>query len=602
MSISVLFLVFQVLKRNKITTLIIGLSITSLNYWSLFYGDKLMPDVFITFSVLLAFYSIYQHKYKSKSAISYSILLAFSLILGFTSKGTIILILPLLAYLFIVDLIFKRNIRFWIYSALFSIILFISYFLLLGVITGDSLIRFKAIADNSYLNLCSYDKQPQEFLIRRISYEFFDMMIKDGMIFSLIFVLASLFSSKVKELLKFNNENSFFIISSVILLLSGNFMTISYSSYVPMCLDPRHYLFIIPIAAIVAANFTEKLLDRKVSFKPLIIILTIIAFVSLYFNYNSTWELYLPTLILLIISVFFFKRSYWKWIFAIAFVIIMAVKPYKSVKSAINLKFTMQNEIINKHINDLSDCFVITNDVQKRLINYYSGFENNSNITYLNYNEFEDYKFDINKPIYLIQNWYTRFLCNKTLKDLPYFAQTIDSSYSVIVKDEKLNIGIYKIDRIKKLNEVFSTFNDYETPIKYWNFNTNNIIDSVSYKGDKSYLFNEYSSTFSYEIDSIVDNMGDYIVIKADLFCKKDDNSISKLVISLDADNTSYLWKSTEINKQIKSYGLWWHVNFEVKFNKNDLKDGSLLKVYIWNPEKTPAYIDNFSVKLYFLD
>src|SRR5690606_31928727 len=105
-----------------------------------------------------------------------------SLLFAFSTKGTVILILPVLLYYLIVDLIFKRFFKFWMYSIINGIFFLGLYFVTIKYLTGGFLKRFEAIAQNSYINPCSYELQPAEVLIERVTYEFVNMSIYQGLI------------------------------------------------------------------------------------------------------------------------------------------------------------------------------------------------------------------------------------------------------------------------------------------------------------------------------------------------------------------------------------------------------------------------------------
>ena len=65
---------------------------------------------------------------------------------------------------------------------------------------------------------------------------------------------------------------------AIVLLLSSNFMTISWTGYNPICLDPRHHLFLIPIAALAAIHFfNSKHSNKKIKLIVLIAGTAIIA-------------------------------------------------------------------------------------------------------------------------------------------------------------------------------------------------------------------------------------------------------------------------------------------------------------------------------------
>lgn len=260
-----LLLVFIILRKEKPAILVIGLAIFGLNFWTLFYSDKLMPDPLVTFSVLLAIFLILEFKFRKTNipTIVYAFATALAVFLGFNSKGTIVLIVPLLVYFVIVDLLKKRDLKFWGLFVGFSVILLGSYFAFWQFHSGNALARLSAITQSSYLNLCSYAEQPFLFTLKRISYELVLLSVSHSLIVPFIFLLARPGMTFRKETYLLNDERSFFIGSAVVLFLSSNFMTISVSSYSPMCLDPRHYLFLIPIAGVAGAMVLRTELSKR---------------------------------------------------------------------------------------------------------------------------------------------------------------------------------------------------------------------------------------------------------------------------------------------------------------------------------------------------
>ena len=99
-----------------------------------------------------------------------------ALLFGFLSKGTIVLIIPVLVYYIILDVVFKRDLKFWRYFLISGSVILVFYFFIIWLLTGDFIKRFEAIINNSYVNLCSYDKQPFGILLERISFGFFESL------------------------------------------------------------------------------------------------------------------------------------------------------------------------------------------------------------------------------------------------------------------------------------------------------------------------------------------------------------------------------------------------------------------------------------------
>ncbi|GAB4312508.1 MAG: hypothetical protein Kow00127_03080 [Bacteroidales bacterium] len=114
---AILFLVYRVFQNEDEHTLTIGLALVVLNNWFVFYSDKLMPDIHVALSVLATICFYDKTKFgNEKTGLKIPLLFVFSLFYGFLSKGTIVLILPLLFYLFAFDLVKKRMLKFWTIS------------------------------------------------------------------------------------------------------------------------------------------------------------------------------------------------------------------------------------------------------------------------------------------------------------------------------------------------------------------------------------------------------------------------------------------------------------------------------------------------------
>lgn len=108
----------------------------------------------------------------------------------------------------------------------------------------------------------------------------------------------------------------------------------------------------------------------------------------------------------------------------------------------------------------------------------------------------------------------------------------------------------------------------------------------------------EYSSTFEYPLDSLYLDHSNTLVINCNLYCYFESATNSKVIISVENENDTYIWRDFSIGKYIGAYSNWWQAKCETEINCNELKKNSILKIYIWNEDKKTGYIDNFEVRL----
>ncbi|MCB9284975.1 MAG: hypothetical protein H6563_12935 [Lewinellaceae bacterium] len=608
LSAGILSLVFALLRNKPWTTLFAGLSLTTFSNWYLFYSDKLMPDIYVAFSVMAALFILHKYKYgspKNRPA-GYALLFALALLFGFISKGTILLVAPLLLYLAAIDLIYKRDLRFWAYSAVFGVTLLAVYFAGIWFLTGDFAKRFEAIVNNSYLNLCSYDQQPWKYLLGRISYQFFNLTVYDGLFTGYVFVLVYVLRRRVRDYFRFETPFSFFLVSSVILFLSANFMSTSFSAYTPMCLDPRHYLFLVPVVSIPAASILTAFLEKKKGGYLLLLLLGLLSALSFFLPGNAFWELFLPLTALILLYFLFGKSAGARVIFMLLLALVLAIKPFHSLKYARKVRYRAQKEVVfDQILNRKEDCYVITNEVQKRLGDYYSGFEKNGK-TFLSYGKFDpDTLHD--RKILLLTNGYTRYLSNTSRQDLPLYARQIDPANPRIYEDSSLGMSIYEMNKLvipeRAGRELLHSSNGFERAVEYWVQDDDLLTSEPRREGDRSIRVEEFSATFAYPLDSLRLTSRKGFVISGRVFCFFPDRPHATVVVSVEKNGEAYIWKGFPIDKYIKAYSNWWPVPFSTDVIRGEeFKEGSTLKVYLWNPERKTACIDDFEVSIFELE
>lgn len=604
-TIAILIIVFNILRERGPMTIITGLSLVTLSHWFLFYSDKLMPDIYVALSVVSALAVIDNYKYKSDKSrmFLHAFLLAFSLLFGFLAKGTIVLTVPLLLYLVITDLIRRRDLKFWLYSLLAGMAMLAIYLLLIWIFTGNMMKRFDAISGNSYLNQCSYDQQSLGILLRRIFFGFFELSIYQSLATGFIFIVAFLFQRKAANYFKLDDSFSFFLVSALILFISSSFMTISTHAYAPMCLDPRHYLFLVPVAAIPASRIIVDFIQSRKSAIQIICVLTVVTLISFFLPGGTCWKLYLPLLVLFIFHLFTAAGIKYRYLFMILFIAILLVVPLDMIRYAGRVKYRDQRRIVTEQVLEKNTgCLILTDEVQKRLLIYYSHFNPDEARRFLSFDEFSADTSHQGK-ILLLLNGYTAYLSGMTGNDLPYYARNITPQNKIVFTCKEPDLTLYEMVEFNRFdkagNQVLSTFNDFEYSVPFWDQKEQDLSDEISYTGSRSNRVARFSSTFDYPLDSLRLNDLQSFVIQCNLVCYALKESDTKLIISIENSTGTYFWKAFKIDSYMKAYSHWWPLAFDVTIDHAGIRNESRLKVYLWKNNGADVYVDDFGINIY---
>lgn len=447
-SFATLYIVFRIFRDRpwQEFALTYGLIFTSSWWW--YYSDKLMPDIYVAFFGFLAFAIIYLYRssvHVPESIFAYAMCWTGSLFLGFLSKETIILMSPVILTLCVRDLLRKKHSAFWIASIGFGLFWTFIFFLGEWWATGNAWQRFDAIRLNRYLSDCSYDQQPLQVLIERISTGFWKLCLQQYLWVPLCFLLALWITKPGRKIFKEDKMLVYFGGVAALLYLSSNFMTISYDSYSPMCLDPRHYLYLTPFAAIGGAIAGWKGISNRNWYIPFLLLIIISAILTWYFEMESAKKVFIPAAILCIIGIFIHcVQSYQKYIW-IGFLLLFCIKPFYQYQYANSIHFAQQKKIIQEQILQNKDSITILTDaVQVRLGKYAQGFPTQSSIQWL---EFPALIPDTlsKKKVILLDNWYTHYLTGKDWDNKPEYVKQADKTLPIIYKDSITGIHIYQI-------------------------------------------------------------------------------------------------------------------------------------------------------------
>ncbi len=600
----ILILIFKVLKPYGSIYCFIGLSFGLLSPWFLQYSNKLMPDIFLAAAVFSAVYAYAKYAYiqERKMKWKYAFLFSIALFLGFCSKGTIILILPWLAYLFCIDFFIHKDRKFWLNTILIGIGLTGIYFLIVYQLTGSSFKRFEAITSNAYLNKCSYDQQSIHILLRRLGKGLSGVFMREGFFSAGLFLIPAFFQENWKKRLCLENQSSYFVLTGILLLLSANFMSISLEHYVPMCLDARHYLYILPVFAIVATNYFREF-EANILHRILILGFALLMIVyAISDDTRMLFQTYIPLFIILLIFQFEpFRKK--KILVALLLFCTLSIRPYDIITYANHVNYSLQREIIKKKfVRPQTPTYAIGNEVFTRLGSYYQGFDKSHPVKLLSYDKFS---FDTlqNKEILLVNNQHFNGLMFYQEKDLPFYIRYPSKDDQTIYLNEQLGIHISKTEEVvnpethgKEIIYSKIGFEENEK-INNWNFSPDQIRTQPSFGGRRSYLCPEYSVTYTQLLDSNELEFNQ-IFLDAKLKVWVADQSKASLVISLEKEGEMVHYRKVEIQNYLVAFSSWSTIDLSTLVETKLIPMGTNLKIYLWNPGLDDIYIDNFEVEL----
>ncbi len=596
-SIASLFVSFLLLRDQKTPVIFFALSLQVLGSWYLFYTDKLTPDIYIIlFSTLAVYFLVRQRCNRKNSGGLFNALgLSFALFLGFLSKETIVMLAPALLFFAIGDWVQKRNRIFWLSSFVFGSVLLAAYFYCIQRATGNAFARFSAIQANTYYNLCRYDVQDIIFTIRRISYEFIELFIQTGLAIPLAFLLSSI-SRKPFSFLKPASKRDFFITLSLLLLFAGNFMSTSLTAYSPICLDIRHFLFMMPILSVVAANAFSNYLDDETSNFSITRWLFVLCLASLWFKTEFTYTLYLPFTLVWLLHALYRKRFLNNY-FLSALFITQLYPAYHWIDYAGGLKYERQKSDVKTVFNANPNDTFITDAVQRNLINFYMAFDSNQFNRVRTFDEIKDHSYR-GKIIY--KNWYTQYLSGLSDERLPVWMRLHSIAKTCIFKDSILGIEACRISDSLKTHTVFKNCFGYEQESPLWDMKNSALSPKQPLHGNFSEQLKDFSAIFMLPVDSLhLSGKGEFI-IRASAQCKMKDKADLKLVIDMVADNKNLYWQATNAGPFMKAYGLWWPVTNEKILQQQDyVNKNTLLKIYFWmDKAHTEVQLDDWVIEV----
>ncbi len=590
-----IWLVLDILRPHGWFAMAMGLLLVFGAKWMLFYSDKSMPDLWVALGLLGAFHQLHKQRFgKARKAKTSALIFALWLTLAFLAKGTVLLFIPIFLGIFVSDVLHKRQLLFWFWLGLWLSLSALVYLSAMQLIAGNVLIRFEALSSNSYLNACSYDQQPLKFLYRRVTIGWLEMAWSSVLLTAALGLLPLLAGHWPSKWFKSKDPLGFWGYSAALGLASANFMSISYSSYVPLCLDPRHYLWLLPLMAIPAALWLEQAIGEKKQLGWALLFTSLLLWWGGPDN-NLAWPYIWPLFIALVARIFFVALPV-KLVYLTVLCAFLWNQYSTDWHYARKTRFRAQQQWVKEALaHTPPGTVLVSNEVQARLFTYY-GYPSQS--SWYSYAEWDS----LNRPSprgILFLNPHTRGLSGSYEKALPWFARFPSQAGRLMAENPSLSLSLWELEAWplpeKDGELLFESLQDFETEQPSWSHKPLQIRNEKAHSGQYASWFTEFSSGYSVRLDS--QTLGNrQLVVEARMWLLSEDSTKAQLVFSLDQGAEALAYESLALQPFLKTFGHWWPVRYQWPVPK-EAKSGTTLKAYVYNPDSLGVWIDDLQIK-----
>jgi hypothetical protein len=247
-------LLFQLMHTFKQQVVFVVLFLTQV-YFMHFLG-KVYPDgQLILWVALVPLAAVY----RTKRPIVMALLTSLAFIVGFSTKETMVFLLPFPFILFGLDTYQKKDLSFYWYFAGFSTVILLLYFGYYHFAHGDFLHRLHSVNAGHYISEYTYHDKGWGAILKRVSFQPFFTFVSRSYWLMLVIAIPGTYLGLTKHA-KIGLE---FGIAFICLLVGFWFMSSTLDFYNPIYLNPRHLIILIPILAVLGAYAAESLTDWR---------------------------------------------------------------------------------------------------------------------------------------------------------------------------------------------------------------------------------------------------------------------------------------------------------------------------------------------------
>lgn len=383
-----------------------ALVISSLNFYPIYFSNKLFPDVVVSFFMLASVMVVYRFRGRTIGKVWVALAFSLSFFVGFLTKETILYLLPFYAFVLVHDLLKEKHYVFWLLSLGMLIGIGVIYFGMYYYYERDFFYRFRIIQEGHYPFGYSYFDKSFTQLLARISYEPLMMFISSELFIPFALALPVMLNLRVRDFYDLDNKEKFFGFLSLMLLLMYWFGSTSYLFYNPLSLNPRMFIMMVAPLSIVAGISLSQLPSNR-SRSILYAFLFFGAAAIAYFKHAP----HALGIYLLLGCLFLFIRSIYSWerhkelLLVWGIILVLLVHPVYVILKTDRRNFKDQKEIINANLNVKAEkTVVITDPLVKLCVLYFYKFVPNEKYTYLSYKEISQLKDIKAERYYLLVN------------------------------------------------------------------------------------------------------------------------------------------------------------------------------------------------------
>jgi hypothetical protein len=439
-----LYFLYLFSKKLASQTAIYALLFLGLDFYTLFFSNKVYPDVLLSTLALASLYILYHKRTRWYWALGF----VFLNFWAFLCKELIIYLFPFYFLVFFKDLSKKQNVRFWFVAIVSVLLMTLFYLLLYYRFAGNPFFRFQAIEQGHYTASFSYFDKPFGYTLRRIIYEPFLMFINTSTMITLAGAIAFLvsgkwikkFQEKTEKILGQIDEQPILSFFSMVLLsglLMFWLMTTNFSAYNPIGLFPRHILFLLPLGALLSAFALEY--KKITQFTALILLFSALwAWKSLGLKVAVLYALLACWILLKNYS--FLKQKNALWTFGLAF--ILAIHPIYTMLKSSETGYWTEKEIFEKHILGIQKPSIIyTDDKLLTGHQWYFKFKKPDFIVFKDFADLEKDKSLLTKKYVLINEHSIKYFEEIGVL-FPKFAKKTPNTWHKIAAKEKMSLWL----------------------------------------------------------------------------------------------------------------------------------------------------------------
>ena len=420
---------------------------------------------------------------------------------------------------------------------------------------------------------------------------------------ALMFAISPVLTFNFRTVLRMSDPKMFFSTVTIVAFLSANFMSTSFDHFIPMLAQPRHFLFLIPLASIAAAPILYAYFTTRKFKNRILLISAVIALASFFTgNYLAMWTY---GGILAVVAVRYFlapsNKQFVVVSFFLAFASLLLVKPIDDVLAGIQSNYEAQKCLIKNHLIGTSDrAVVITNTVQKNFAEYYQGFQATDNPHWITYGEEPQYVFQPNDKIYVLNNSSTQALSALSYFDAPLYSRRIPKTAEPIHVEQGL--VLYRVqnrDELIREEAIMTQSNDFEKPNSHWSDYGGTVTSKYSLSGAVSSEVpaHGYSAIYTLPFSELTIIGANFVHLVSSIHIRGEQVDAVELVVVAEEDGENRLWHSARSDNFEPMGENWWRAVKHLEYNL-DLYSTAVLRIYVWNRGGDAVFIDDFKIEV----